>query len=224
MMKKIRFGWLVYITLALSGSLSFAQAQGSGKLIKVATTHGDIVIRLYDETPVHRDNMIKLIEDGYFDGQLFHRIIKDFMIQGGDPHSVEADRGQRLGTGGPGYTLPAEINEHLFHKKGALAAARMGDQVNPEKESSGSQFYIVQGRIFTTDMLKQLEQNRTAPFSPEAIEAYTTIGGTPHLDGAYTVYGEVVEGLSVIDTISSLGTDTNDRPNKDVVYHISVLR
>ena len=224
MMKKITFGRLVYITLFLSGSLSCLQAQETGRLIKISTNRGDMVIRLYDETPAHRDNMIKLINEGYYDGQLFHRVINEFMVQGGDPHSVGAERGQRLGTGGPGYTIPAEINNYLFHKKGALAAARMGDQVNPEKESSGSQFYIVQGRIFTTGMLEQLQQNRSEPFTPEAIEAYTTLGGTPHLDGGYTVFGEVVEGIEVMEEIASLKTDANDRPLEDVVYHITIIK
>jgi peptidyl-prolyl cis-trans isomerase B (cyclophilin B) len=183
-----------------------------------------MVVRLYDETPEHRDNMIKLIEEDFYEGQLFHRVIKDFMIQGGDPHSVNAARGQRLGTGGPGYTIPAEFHNHLFHKKGALSAARMGDHVNPERNSSGSQFYIVQGMKLTPEMLKQFEQKRSEPFTPEAIEAYTTIGGSPHLDGGYTVFGEVVEGLSVLDDIASVETDANDRPLEDVVIHMEVIK
>jgi cyclophilin family peptidyl-prolyl cis-trans isomerase len=223
MMKNIR---IVYLTALLFVSLSLVEAQVSrtGPLIKIETNLGDMIIMLYDQTPLHRDNMLKLIDEGYYNGQLFHRVIKNFMIQGGDPHSVNADRGQRLGTGGPGYTIPAEFNDNLFHKKGALAAARMGDQVNPSRASSGSQFYIVQGQVFTIDALKSLEQRRSSPFTPEAIEAYTTLGGTPHLDGAYTVFGEVVEGLDVIDLIASTPTDSNDRPVEDVVYHISILK
>jgi peptidyl-prolyl cis-trans isomerase B (cyclophilin B) len=201
-----------------------AQDAATGRLIKIETSMGNMVLMLYDETPRHRDNMIKLIEDGFYRGQLFHRVIKDFMIQGGDPHSVEAERGQRLGVGGPGYTIPAEFNERFVHKKGALAAARRGDNVNPEKASSGSQFYIVQGRVFTPEMLKSLEEKRSSPFPPEAIEAYTTLGGTPHLDGAYTVFGELVEGFDVLDRIAALQTDSNNRPLEDVVYTISILK
>jgi cyclophilin family peptidyl-prolyl cis-trans isomerase len=183
-----------------------------------------MVILLYDQTPAHRDNMLKLIDEGFYQGLLFHRVIKDFMIQGGDPHSAGAERGQRLGTGGPGYTIPAEFREDLIHKKGAMAAARLGDQENPEKASSGSQFYIVQGRLFTIDMLKTLEQRRSYPFTPEAIEAYTTIGGTPHLDGAYTVFGEVVEGIDILDSIASKPTDAYNRPLEDVVFSISLVK
>ena len=184
-----------------------------------------MIIRLYDATPGHRDNMISLIEKGFYDGQLFHRVIKDFMIQGGDPHSVDAEREKRLGSGGPGYTLPAEFHDHLIHKKGSLAAARQGDQVNPEKRSSGSQFYIVQGRVFSPDELEVLvERGMHAPFTPEAVAIYTGIGGTPHLDGSYTVFGEVVEGLEVLDSIASVQTDSYDRPLEDVVYSISLVR
>ena len=183
-----------------------------------------MVIRLYDLTPGHRDNMIKLVKEGFYEGQLFHRVIKDFMIQGGDPHSVNADRGQRLGTGGPGYTIPAEFNELLIHKKGALAAARLGDRMNPDQASSGSQFYIVQGQIYTIEILNMLQKDRSTPFTQEAIEAYTTLGGTPHLDGAYTVFGEVVEGLDVVDRIASSRTDSNNRPVDDVVYRISLVK
>ncbi len=225
-MKKIRIDRLLFIMLLFMGSVSasLGQVSGTGRLIRIETTLGNMVIMLYDQTPLHRDNMIKLIEEGFYDGQLFHRVIKDFMIQGGDPYSVNADQGQRLGTGGPGYTIPAEIKDNLFHKKGALAAARMGDQVNPEKASSGSQFYIVQGRVFTPEMLKMLEKDRSLPFTPEAIEAYTTNGGTPHLDGAYTVFGEVVEGLDVVDRIAAVPTNANDRPLEDLVYHISLVK
>jgi cyclophilin family peptidyl-prolyl cis-trans isomerase len=225
MMKKIKIYRLLYITLLFIATVSYSQGQipDSGQLIRIETDLGDMMIRLYDQTPGHRDNMIKLITEGFYDGQLFHRVIKDFMVQGGDPHSVNADRGQRLGTGGPGYTIPAEFNESLIHKKGALAAARLGDRMNPEKASSGSQFYIVQGRVYTVDMLKMLEKDRATPFSPEAIIAYTTLGGTPHLDGAYTVFGEVVEGLDVVDRIASSKTDSNNRPLEDVVYRISLV-
>lgn len=226
MMKKIKISRLLYVTFLFIAAVSYSQSQipGSGQLIRIETDLGDMVIKLYDQTPGHRDNMVKLITEGFYDGQLFHRVIKDFMIQGGDPHSVNADRGQRLGTGGPGYTIPAEFNVSLIHKKGALAAARLGDRMNPEKASSGSQFYIVQGRVYTVDMLKMLEKDRATPFTPEAIEAYTTLGGTPHLDGAYTVFGEVMEGLDVVDRIASSKTDSNNRPLEDVVYRISLVK
>ena len=217
---------LLFLMIFLSTSIFSVEGQSANEeqLIKIVTVQGNMIIKLYNHTPAHRDNMIKLIEEGFYDGQLFHRVIKDFMIQGGDPHSVNADRGQQLGQGGPGYTIPAEFNDQLFHKKGALAAARKGDRGNPEKASSGSQFYIVQGRVYRADMLKAMEQDRQKAFSPEAVEAYTTIGGTPHLDGGYTVFGEVLEGLEVIDRITAMPSDSNDRPFEDVVYNISLIK
>ena len=217
---------LLFLTILLSASVFSVKGQSANEeqLIKIATVQGNMIIKLYNQTPAHRDNMIKLIEEGFYDGQLFHRVIRDFMIQGGDPHSVNADKGQQLGQGGPGYTIPAEFNDLLFHKKGALAAARKGDRSNPEKASSGSQFYLVQGRVFTGDMIKMMEQDRPKAFSPEAVQAYTTIGGTPHLDGGYTVFGEVIEGLEVIDRIAAMPRDSNDRPIEDVVYNISLIK
>lgn len=221
-MKTFSFGQLLLLVLAMC--LPVMQAAGQvinrGPLVRIETTHGDILVMLYNETPKHRDNMLKLAGEGFYKDQLFHRVIKDFMVQGGDPHSVGADRGQRLGTGGPGYTLPAEFHKDLFHKKGALAAARLGDRVNPEKESSGSQFYLVQGRKYTIEMLKAMEQNRSEPFTPEAIEAYTSKGGTPHLDGSYTVFGEVLQGLEVLDSIAAMPVDANNRPLQDVTFNI----
>ena len=146
------------------------------------------------------------------------------MLQGGDPHSVAAKQGQRLGSGGPGYTLKAEFSPALFHKKGAIAAARTGDSVNPEKRSSGSQFYIVQGRPLSIDELMILEQRKMhTPFTEVEVEAYTTIGGTPHLDGSYTVFGEVVEGMELIDSICNAPTDPYDGPLEDIVYTITVI-
>lgn len=192
--------------------------------IRIRTSMGDMVAKLYNETPVHRDNMLKLISEGFYRDLLFHRVISNFMIQGGDPHSAGAGKGQRLGTGGPGYTLKAEFRDHLIHKKGALAAARKGDQVNPEKRSSGSQFYIVQGRVFTPGELEIMEERGMASLTPAAIETYTTIGGTPHLDGSYTVFGEIVEGLEILDRIASVQTDANSRPVEDVVFSITAVR
>lgn len=197
---------------------------GSDTLIKISTNYGDIVIKLYKDTPYHRENFIKLTRDGFFNKQMFHRVINQFMIQGGDPHSVNAAKGQRLGTGGPGYTIPAEFRENHYHKKGVIAAARQGDNVNPEKASSGSQFYLVQGKVFTVDELMLMEQRGIhRPFTKEEIEAYTTVGGTPHLDGSYTVFGEVVDGMDVIDKIAASPTDPYDRPVEDIVYTISLV-
>lgn len=187
------------------------------------TSLGNMIIELYNETPLHRDNMLKLAGAGFYDGQLFHRVIQDFMIQGGDPHSAGAARGQRLGTGGPGYTIAPEFNPSLIHKKGALAAARQGDQVNPEKRSSGSQFYIVHGRVFAPEELELMTGRGMGVFSADAVAIYTSLGGTPHLDGSYTVFGEVVKGLEVIDRIASVPRDANDRPLEDVVYSVSIL-
>lgn len=235
--------------------------------VRIKTSEGDILVRLYDETPLHRDNFIKLAKQGYYDGTLFHRVIKDFMIQGGDPDSRNAPAGKMLGSGGPDYTLPAEfVYPQLFHKRGALSAARLGDEVNPAKESSGSQFYIVWGKTFKPAELKQLERQMTmqqeqdvfnalakqhhdeimdlrrnrdraglqamqeqllkeaedickanpAGFTEEQVQAYTTVGGTPHLDGQYTVFGEVTDGLDVVEKIQGVKTLRGDRPCDDV--------
>lgn len=239
--------------------------------VKIQTSLGDIVVRLYDETPVHRDNFVKLAKDGYYDGTLFHRVIKDFMIQGGDPNSKGAPAGKGLGTGGPDYTLEAEIKDGLFHKRGALAAARQGDEVNPERRSSGSQFYIVWGQVYKEGQLRQFskqlkmqrmqeifnglaaehrdeimqmrrERNRVAlqelqdklaaeaetraaeyaGLTDEQLKIYSTVGGTPHLDGQYTVFGEVEEGLEVVEMIQNSATASDDRPMDDITMNISV--
>jgi len=195
----------------------------TGVTITISTSLGDLVVLLYDETPLHQENMLSLIEEGYYDGQLFHRVIENFMIQGGDPHSIDAERGQRLGTGGPGYTIEAEISKKLYHKKGALAAARQGDGVNPEQRSSGSQFYIVKGQVFTVEQLDSMRKSgRIKSLNKEQIEIYTTVGGTPHLDGAYTVFGEVVEGLEIVDQITYEPTDSYDRPLQNITYEITI--
>ena len=244
-------------------------------IVKIKTSMGDILVRLYDETPLHRDNFLKLATEGYFNGTLFHRVIKDFMIQGGDPESKDATSGKPLGSGGPGYTLQAEIHpKQLFHKRGALSAARLGDEVNPEKESSGSQFYIVWGKTYKPAELKQMERqmemqqeqtifgklaavhreeimtlrrNRDRAalmelqeklgkeamqkskemgrpcFTPEQMETYTQIGGTPFLDGEYTVFGEVIEGLNVVEAIQNTTTHRDDRPKTDITMHLEVV-
>lgn len=226
MKKKHIIGLIVSFMLSILSNGLYAQRMEvqTEYLIKIETSLGDMIIKLYNETPGHRDNMIKLIRDGFYKHQLFHRVIGDFMIQGGDPHSDGAEKGQRLGTGGPGYTIPAEFNENLIHKKGALAAARQGDRMNPDKKSSGSQFYLVQGRVFSPEELNLMAQNRMVNPSKEVAEIYTTLGGTPHLDGSYSVFGEVVEGLEVLGRIASVDTDTYDRPLVDVVYSISLVK
>ena len=183
-----------------------------------------MVVKLYNETPKHRDNFLKLVNDGTYNGLLFHRVIKDFMIQGGDPNSRNAQKGQMLGDGELGYTIPAEFVPTLYHKKGALAAARQADMVNPKKESSSCQFYIVQGNKWDANRLSMVEQRMGKTFTAEQAEVYATLGGTPFLDGDYTVFGEVVEGMEVIDKIAAVQTDGNDRPQEDVKMKMTVLK
>ncbi len=244
-------------------------------VVLIETGLGDIKVKLYNETPKHRDNFLKLIKDGTLNETLFHRVIKNFMIQGGDPESKNAPAGKQLGSGDVGYTLPAEfVYPRYFHKKGALAAARQGDQVNPKKESSGCQFYLVTGKIFSETELLGMEQNinqnrlntafnRLAQkhmkeiykmrkdndmdglydlqerlvaeaqaevdslspfrFTPEQVKAYSTVGGAPHLDGEYTVFGEVIEGLNIIDSIQNVKTDRADRPVEDIRMKVSLV-
>jgi cyclophilin family peptidyl-prolyl cis-trans isomerase len=194
-----------------------ANSQDAFPDVVIETTEGNITIRLYDNTPLHSENFVKLVNAGYYENLLFHRVIKNFMIQTGDPKSKNAPSSARLGDGGPNYTIPPEFNAMYFHKKGALAAARLGDNINPRKESSGSQFYIVVGQVYSKNQLDQfVASHRHSQFSEEQIKAYTTIGGTPHLDTQYTVFGEVIEGLDIIDKISAAETDSNDRPLKDI--------
>jgi peptidylprolyl isomerase/peptidyl-prolyl cis-trans isomerase B (cyclophilin B) len=241
------------------------QERPAGDIVELTTSLGKITIRLYDETPLHRDNFTRLVNEHFYDSILFHRVIHRFMIQAGDPHSKRAPFGARLGEGSEGEWIDAEIRPHLFHKRGALAAARLGDSQNPERKSNGSQFYLVQGEIFSRpdleniirranetlersifqsvvtanseeyrrletandlpalDSLKQkinatsdsLFNARKREYTEEQINAYTTIGGAPHLDGAYTVFGEVIDGLEVIDKIAALPGDASNRPLQD---------
>lgn len=192
------------------------------KDVLMQTSMGDIVIRLSDSTPLHRDNFLKLVKKKYYDSVLFHRVIQNFMIQAGDPNSKTAKAGLGLGNGGPGYTIPAEFRTTLFHKKGVIAAARMGDNVNPQKASSGSQFYIVHGKIFTDAGLDSTEKFRLngRKIPQEQREVYKIIGGTPHLDQGYTVFGEVIKGIDVVDKIAAVQTSKQqadrDRPLQDV--------
>lgn len=237
----------------------------AGPTLDIVTTAGNIKIRLYDDTPQHRDNFIKLAKEGYYDGVLFHRVINDFMVQTGDPESKNAEKGVMLGSGGPGYTLPAEIvyPKH-YHKFGALAAARTGDEMNPERRSSGSQFYIVTGKKYIPQQLSRMEEmsvqkqlqsyfmqlqrenmdtirqlrqaNDTVglenlrqrliketeanvkpqTMTEDQVRDYTTVGGTPHLDGQYTVFGEVLEGMDTVEKIQNAETDGRDRPTEDI--------
>jgi peptidyl-prolyl cis-trans isomerase B (cyclophilin B) len=205
--------------------LSFVLDKNAKKeeMVIISTSYGEMVVRLYDDTPLHKENFLKLVKEGYYDGLLFHRVIESFMIQGGDPNSREAKEGQPLGNGGPGYTIAAEFDPNYIHKKGALSAARQGDAVNPEKESSGSQFYIVQGKIVDDAVLSRFEaqKNRNAQgsnfeYTEEQRKTYREIGGTPHLDGEYTIFGEVIEGLNIIDSIASAQTDGRARPVENI--------
>ena len=240
----------------------------SETIISLSTSFGEIKFKLYNETPQHRDNFIELVEKGFYNDLLFHRVIQDFMIQGGDPDSKNAPAGKNLGAGDVGYTIPAEfVYPQYFHKKGALSAARQGDQVNPKKASSGCQFYLVQGKVHSDAELDKMEKaalsgakqkrfeelvsekaaevkafrmardqagldalrdelvavleaefagKKGVPFTAEQREAYTTVGGTPFLDNEYTVFGEVIEGLDIIDKIAAVETTHNDRPKADV--------
>jgi peptidyl-prolyl cis-trans isomerase B (cyclophilin B) len=208
---------------AQSGSAITGNKKSTDTHITINTTYGNIVIRLYNDTPLHRDNFIKLVKDGFYDNLIFHRVINSFMIQGGDPNSKNAAKGEMLGLGGPSYTIPAELNKGHYHKKGALAAARKGDAVNPKKESSGSQFYIVQGQVFSIEQLNAMvSMGKHKQFTQQQINDYTTIGGTPHLDDEYSVFGEVVEGLDVIDKIAALPVDSYNRPQEDISYTMSI--
>jgi peptidyl-prolyl cis-trans isomerase B (cyclophilin B) len=190
-------------------------------MVDIKTDYGTIRIKLYNETPKHRDNFIKLAKEGYYNGTLFHRVIKGFMLQGGDPNSKTAGPDAQLGSGDIGYTIPAEFNPNLFHKKGALCAARTP---NPEKASSGCQFYIVQGKISNDAELSSMESRGGKKFSEEQKQAYKTVGGTPFLDGDYTVFGETVSGLDVIDKICAVQTKPGDRPVQDVKMTVTLVQ
>jgi cyclophilin family peptidyl-prolyl cis-trans isomerase len=267
-MNKVVFAIILFTNFAITGC-----AQKKDYVVTIKTKFGDMVAILYDETPRHKENFIKLAKGHYFDSLLFHRVIKDFMIQGGDPNSRNAAPGDKLGNGGPGYTIEQEINPRYIHEKGALSAARLGDDVNQSKASSGSQFYIVQGRVFTKDELtvdqtllnKGLQEILIKPenqalfdtlsmlyqsgnmeayekmvvglkprivaetgmkvdkeISENRLRAYTTVGGAPHLDGEYTVFGKIIQGIDVIDWIAKQPTDDSDRPLDNVYMTVTV--
>lgn len=198
-------------------------AMAKHRKVKVITPYGTMIIRLSDETPLHRDNFIKLSRRHFYDSTLFHRVIKNFMIQGGDPDSKHAHAGDTLGNGDVGYTIPAEFRLDLFHRKGALAAARDN---NPAKASSGCQFYIVQGKVLTDEQLDNLEKTRLGgrKIPVDQRQVYKTIGGVPHLDQSYTVFGQVIKGMEVIDRIAAEKTDKQDRPLKDVPMKIRLIK
>ena len=199
---------LILMTLIFAGLC--CQAQQKETIVVIETSQGTIKAKLYNDTPLHRDNFIKLVNEGWYNGSPFHRIIKNFMIQGGQNADGRMD---------PGYTIPAEFRDNHFHKKGALCAARQGDQVNPKKASSGSQFYIVQGQVFDDKKLEIYEERLGKIFSATQRQAYKTVGGTPHLDGDYTVFGEVIEGLDVVDKIAGVKTGYMDVPVEPVTIN-----
>ena len=211
-----------YCILLLLSMVLFSCSSKKEYKVRMYTTAGDIDLVLYDETPAHRDNFVRLVKESVYDSLLFHRVISGFMIQGGDPDSKTAPAGALLGEGDLGYSIEAEIMPDVhFHKRGVLAAAREGDDVNPQKASSASQFYIVWGRVYTREQLEQMQdfyrrRGNELTLSPAQIETYTTIGGTPHLDGGYTVFGEVVQGLDVVEKIQNVPCDANDRPLQDI--------
>ncbi len=273
----LRFSFVLGLFLTFTSFITNKNRGESNIHVLIKTNYGDIKIKLYNETPLHRDNFLKLVKTHYLDSVLFHRVIQKFMIQGGDPDSKNAIGGEMLGEGGPGYTIPAEINRTVFHKKGALAAARESDLDNPGQASSGSQFYIVQGKTYTDSLLKiqavritkrtlfgyfvsQTENKHYLDdykryakaekadsmkyindifdtkvekefpnvalykFTPDQIKAYTTIGGTPSLDNTYTVFGEVYEGLEIVDKIAEQKTDKNARPIEDIrILSVSII-
>ena len=191
--------------------------------IEIETPLGKMTAVLYDQTPLHRDNFLKLIGQGFYDNLLFHRVINNFMVQGGDPNSRDAKPGQQLGNGGPGYTIPAEFNPALAHTKGALAAARMSDAVNPSKSSSGSQFYIVHGRPVDENTLNRTESSKNFHYPKEVKDKYARMGGTPFLDMDYTVFGEVISGLDVLDALAATPTNPGDRPKQDMWMKIKII-
>ncbi len=227
-MKKITF---VAIFLSL---VFFASAQNNGNQkratrpgtrVEMVTSEGRMVFELFDDTPMHRDNFLKLVRENTYDGLLFHRVIRNFMVQGGDPKSRDARPGQMLGDGTLGYTVPAEFRSNHIHRKGALCAARQGDNVNPKKESSASQFYIVQGQVWDDKALDMMEGRFGRTFTAEQRKVYTSVGGTPHLDGDYTVFGQLVEGMDVLDRIAATPTGAADRPREDVrILSVKVIK
>ena len=199
-----------------STTLSAQEGDQAETMFLIKTEYGNIICKLYNDTPIHRDNFLKLVEEGWYNGSNFHRVISGFMIQGGHNADGKVD---------PGYTIPAEFRSNHFHKRGVISAARMGDDVNPERNSSGCQFYIVQGRRYAANEMSDISSRMGYKFSEEQIEAYTTIGGTPHLDGSYTVYGEVISGMDVVDQIANVPTiKPGDKPEQEIKFTVEVIK
>lgn len=224
--KKITFLLLFFATLTSCNAQQTENKINNNEkkyYVLIETSLGNMTVELYNETPKHRDNFLKLVKEGFYDDLIFHRVINSFMIQGGDPNSRNASKNQRLGNGNLGYNIPAEFVPGLIHKKGALAAARQGDMVNPTKSSSACQFYIVQGNVWTLDRLQMMFAQMGKPLTQQQIDAYTSVGGTPHLDGDYTVFGQVIEGLEVIDKIAAVQCAPGDRPLEDVKMKMTVV-
>lgn len=190
--------------------LSPVFSQNKEPLVMISTDKGDMIVKLYNDTPKHRDNFLKLVKENSYNGSRFHRVIEDFMVQGGKIDGIS-------------YPLPAELKGGLYHKKGALAAARQPDQVNRERRSSGAQFYLVEGKVYSTRQLKRIEKSKDFSYNEEQLKIYTSIGGAPNLDGEYTVFGEVVMGLQILERISKVKTDKNDHPVKPVKMDIKLL-
>lgn len=223
MVRRITF----YLLLSAIIGCSTTRHNSAGKYqrkVMIVTDSGNITLKLYNQTPLHRDNFIKLARQHFFDSLMFHRVIKNFMIQGGDPESRHAKSGILLGEGSLKYTVPAEFDSSLFHKKGVLAAAREGDDENPKRASSATQFYIVQGKVFSDEALNAEEKKRKIIIPENRRQFYRTLGGTPHLDMKYTVFGEVISGLEVVDKIASSKTDSNNRPLADIRMKIKLLK
>jgi peptidyl-prolyl cis-trans isomerase B (cyclophilin B) len=208
---------ILFVIMMMYSAVSFGQSATTPQTrVLITTSMGNITVVLYNDTPLHRDNFIKLINQGWYEGSNFHRVINRFMIQGGHRND---------GTQDPGYTVPAEFRAQYFHKKGALAAARQGDQVNPQKASSGCQFYIVQGEVFTDQKLNEMETKMGRKFTEQQRQVYRTVGGTPHLDGAYTVFGEVVQGMEVVDKIAAVPTSPQGSvPVTPVTFSMKILK
>jgi cyclophilin family peptidyl-prolyl cis-trans isomerase len=212
---------VICFILVLLTTVSFA-SKPRHSYVRIKTSKGESIVMLYNETPKHRDNFLKLAKQGFYNGTLFHRVIKDFMIQGGDPDSKHASPGAKLGEGDLNYKIGAEFSDSLFHKRGVIAAAR---DDNPEKSSSASQFYIVQGRTYSDSELDRIENEKLHRKIPVwQREVYKTLGGSPHLDQSYTVYGEVVKGMDMVDAIAAVDKDENDRPKEDIPMQVSILK
>ncbi|MCT4613907.1 MAG: peptidylprolyl isomerase [Marinifilaceae bacterium] len=269
-----KFLLIGFLSLFIVSCRNLGETGKEGRVVEIQTDFGNMIFKLYDETPLHRDNFIKLAHDGFYDGTLFHRVIDGFMAQGGDPESKNAEPSKRLGNGGPGYRINSEIIPNLYHKKGVLAAARESDERNPMKKSSGSQFYIAQGKVYNIDQLKNQLKTRNQElkakifekirekyidrlsslqnngmteefdalinkinvkvdsaykvekiiYTPEQIDAYTSLGGIPNLDGEYTVFGEIIKGLDVIDKLTAVEKDEYDRPVSDIKMKVKILK